>query len=106
MYSNISFIDYFKQKYNIPNLDIYIGLLYLSLMASIIIYASTHFKIIQMTIVIFMVLLLITYVINQYYMHKYNDNLSFITSKLDDITTKITTISKNDNINDTTINNK
>ena len=81
----ISFIDYFKQKYDIPYLEEIISLLYISLLVSIIIYLSSKFEIIQMAIIIFLVLLFLTYIINKNYQKKYDEQLAFIKFKFKDI---------------------
>lgn len=81
----ISFIDYFKQKYNLPYLEEIISLLYLSILVSIIIYLCSKFEVIQMAIILFFVLLFLSYIISKYYQKKYEDQMSFIRSKFEDI---------------------
>lgn len=81
----ISFIDYIKKKYNIQNLEEIISLLYLSLLISIIIYLSSKFEVIQMTIIIFFVILILSYIINKHYEKKYNAQISFVRNKFEDI---------------------
>ena len=82
---NISFIDYFKKKYNLTNLEEIISLLYLSLLISIVIYLSSKFEVIQMAIVIFFVILMLSFIINKHYEKKYEGQMSFVRSKFEDI---------------------
>ena len=82
---NVSFIDYFKNKYNITNLEEIISLLYLSLLISIVIYLSSKFEVIQMAIIIFFVILMLSYIINKHYEKKYEWQMSFVKSKFEDI---------------------
>ena len=62
---NVSFIDYFKNKYNLTNLEEIISLLYLSLLISIVIYLSSKFEVIQMAIIIFFVILMLSYILDK-----------------------------------------
>lgn len=82
---NISFIDYFKNKYNLTNLEEIISLLYLSLLISIVIYLSSKFEVIQMAIVIFFVILMLSFIINKHYEKKYEGQMSFVRGKFEDI---------------------
>jgi hypothetical protein len=43
------------------------------------------FEVIQMTCIIFIILFFSTYLINQYYKNKYNDQLDVINEKMKDI---------------------
>jgi Flp pilus assembly protein TadB len=90
---HLSILDYFKKKYNIENLENMVSLFYLSLLCSIIIYLSTHFEVIQMTFVIFVVLLFSMYLINQYYKKKYEVQMETITEKVKYISELISKIS-------------
>lgn len=90
---HLSIIDYFKKKYNIDNLENMVSLFYLSLLCSVIIYISTKIEVIQMTFVIFVVLLFSMYLINQYYKKKYETQMETITDKIKYITELISKIS-------------
>jgi len=81
----VSFIDYMKNKYNLTNLEEIISLLYLSLLISIVIYLSSKFEVIQMAIVIFFVILMLSYIINKHYEKKYEGQMSFVRNKFEDI---------------------
>jgi len=81
----VSFIDYMKNKYNLTNLEEIISLLYLSLLISIVIYLSSKFEVIQMAIVIFFVILMLSYIINKHYEKKYECQMSFVRNKFEDI---------------------
>jgi hypothetical protein len=85
MEENLSIIQYIKKKYKINYLEDIISLFYLSLLCSIIIYLSMKFEVIQMTCIIFIILFFSTYLINQYYKNKYNDQLDVINEKMKDI---------------------
>ena len=82
---NVSFIDYFKKKYNLSNLEEIISLLYLSILISIVIYLSSKFEVIQMAIIIFFVILMLSFIINKHYEKKYEGQMSFIRAKFEDI---------------------
>lgn len=82
MQENLSIIQYIKKKYNITHLEDIIAIFYLSLLSSIIIYLSMKFEVIQMTCVIFIILFFSTYLINQYYKKKYNDQLDVVNEKM------------------------
>ena len=90
---HLSIIDYFKKKYNIENLENMISLFYLSMLCSILIYLSMKFEVIQMTFIIFIVLLFSMYFINQYYKKKYEIQVEKINTKLKYITKLISKIS-------------
>jgi len=90
---HLSIIDYFKKKYNIENLENMISLFYLSMLCSILIYLSMKFEVIQMTFIIFIVLLFSMYFINQYYKKKYEIQIEKINTKLKYITKLISKIS-------------
>lgn len=85
MQENLSIIQYIKNKYKISYLEDIIALFYLSLLCSIIIYLSMKFEVIQMTCIIFIILFFSTYLINQHYKNKYNDQLDIINGKMKDI---------------------
>lgn len=93
---NLSIIDYIKKKYNIEYLEDIIAIIYLSLLCSIIIYLSMKFEIIQMTCIIFVVLLFSMYLINQYYKKKYNEQLEVINNKMKYISELLEKISNKD----------
>ena len=95
MGENLSFIDYFKKKYNIEYLDEIIALLYLSLLASIIIYLSMKFEVIQMSLIIFIVLFFSIYLINQHYKKKYEDQVEVMNEKIKYIGELLQKISSN-----------
>jgi len=82
MDAELSIIDYLKQKYNIEHLDEFIALLYLSLLASIIIYLGMKFEVIKMSLVIFMVLFFSIYIINQHYKKKYDSQVNIMNEKI------------------------
>ncbi len=84
-YESISWIDYIKQKYKIPYLEHIIYLLLLSLVCSIIIYLSLHFPIFHSTIVIFIVLSIAIFIINNYYKNIYQDKVDTIKTKMEKI---------------------
>ena len=44
MTEQLSFLEYFKRKYNIPNLEDFVSLFYISLLCAIIIYCSLKFE--------------------------------------------------------------
>jgi hypothetical protein len=92
----LSIIDYIKKKYDIEYLEDIISLIYLSLLCSIIIYLSMKFEIIQMTSIIFVVLLFSMYLINQYYKKKYNEQVEIINDKMKYISELLEKISKKD----------
>jgi ABC-type bacteriocin/lantibiotic exporter with double-glycine peptidase domain len=92
----LSIIDYIKKKYNIEHLEDIIALIYLSLLCSIIIYLSMKFEIIQMTFIIFVVLLFSMYLINQYYKKKYNEQVELINDKMKYISELLEKISNKD----------
>jgi hypothetical protein len=85
MDNNLSILQYIKKKYNIAYLEDIVAVFYLSLLCSIIIYLSMKFEVIQMTCIIFIILFFSTYLINQYYKNKYNDQLDVINEKMKDI---------------------
>ena len=93
---NLSIIDYIKKKYNIKYLEDIVAIIYLSLLCSIIIYLSMKFEIIQMTCIIFVVLLFSMYLINQYYKKKYNEQLDIINEKMKYISELLEKISRKD----------
>ena len=93
----ISFIDYFKHKYDIENLEEIISLLYLSLLISIVIYIASKFEVIQMAIIIFFVLLMLSYIINKYYEKKYEKQMLFVKNKFGDISILLNKIINKDN---------
>ena len=82
---SVSWIDYIKQKYNIPYLENIIYLLLLSLICSIIIYLSLYFPIFHTTLIIFIVLGVCIFIINNYYKNLYNENIRIIEEKMDTI---------------------
>ena len=82
---SISWIDYIKHKYNIPYLENVIYLLLLSLICSIIIYLSLHFPIFHSTIIIFIVLSIAIFIINNYYKNIYQDKVDHIKFKMEKI---------------------
>ncbi len=84
-YESISWIDYIKQKYKIPYLEHILYLLLLSLICSIIIYLSLHFPIFHSTIIIFIVLSIAIFIINNYYKNIYQDKVDHIKLKMDKI---------------------
>ena len=59
-----------------------VAVFYLSLLCSIIIYLSMKFEVIQMTCIIFIILLFSMFLINQYYKGKYNEQLNVINEKM------------------------
>ena len=79
---NISILQYIKRKYHIEYLEEMIALFYLSLLASIIIYLSMKFEVIQMTFIIFIILFVCIFVMNQFYKKKYDDKLEIISEKM------------------------
>ncbi len=82
MTEQLSFLEYFKRKYNIPNLEDFVSLFYISLLCAIIIYCSLKFEVLQMTLVIFVVLFFSTYLIQQYYKKKYNEEIDALNEKM------------------------
>jgi len=97
MEEKLSILQYIKKKYNIEYLEDIVALLYVSLLCSIIIYLSMKFEVIQMTFIIFVVLLFSTYLINAYYKKKYNEQISTINEKMKYISELLQTISKKNN---------
>jgi hypothetical protein len=91
---NLSILQYFKKKYNIKYLEDIVGLFYLSLLCSIIIYLSMKFEVIQMACIIFIVLFFSMYLINKYYKRKYDVQLETINEKMKYISELLNTISK------------
>lgn len=89
----LSILQYIKKKYNIPYLEDIVSLFYLSLLCSIIIYLSMKFEVIQMTCIIFIILLFSMFLINQYYKSKYNEQLLVINDKMKNITTLLQDLS-------------
>jgi ABC-type multidrug transport system fused ATPase/permease subunit len=82
---SISWIDYIKKKYNIPYLEHIIYLFLLSLICSIIIYLSLNFPIFHSTIIIFIVLSIAIFIINNYYKNIYQDKVDSIKIKMEKI---------------------
>tara|TARA_A100001015_G_C14703779_1_gene599316 strand:+ start:329 stop:631 length:303 start_codon:yes stop_codon:yes gene_type:complete len=82
---NISFLDYFKKKYNIENLENIIAIFYLSFILSIVLYLSNKYEIIQTTINIFILIIFLSLMINRYYNIKYQEQISFIRQKFENI---------------------
>ncbi len=82
---SLSWIDYIKQKYKIPYLENIIYLLLLSLICSIIIYLSLYFPIFHTTLIIFVVLGICIFLINNYYKNLYHENMQHIQSKIEKI---------------------
>ena len=97
MDENLSILQYIKRKYNIQYLEEIISLFYLSLLCSIIIYLSMKFEVIQMTSIIFIILFISMYLINQFYKKKYEDQLEVINEKMKYILTLLQTISDKQN---------
>ena len=97
MDDNISILQYFKKKYNIPYLEDIVAIFYLSLLCSIIIYLSMKFEVIQMTCIIFIILFFSMYLINQYYKKKYDDQLDIINTKMKYISELLQKISDKNN---------
>jgi hypothetical protein len=95
MDNELSIIDYLKQKYNIEHLDEFIALLYLSLLASIIIYLGLKFEVIKMSLVIFIVLFFSIYIINQHYKKKYDEQVNIMNEKIKYIGELLQKISSN-----------
>jgi hypothetical protein len=89
----LSILQYIKKKYNIQYLEDIVSLFYLSLLCSIIIYLSMKFEVIQMTCIIFIILLFSMFLINQYYKGKYNEQLVVINDKMKNITTLLQDLS-------------
>ena len=90
---SISWIDYIKQKYKIPYLENIIYLLLLSLICSIIIYLSLHFPIFHSTIIIFIVLSIAIFIINNYYKNIYQDKVDTIKIKMEKINKLVESLS-------------
>jgi hypothetical protein len=84
-YEYISWIDYIKKKYNIPYLENVIYLLLLSLICSIIIYLSLYFPIFHTTLIIFIVLCISIFIINNYYNNIYQQKVNEIKFKIEKI---------------------
>ena len=82
MEDSLSIIDYLKKKYNIEHFDEIISIMYLSLLASIIIYLSMQFEVIKMSLVIFIVLFFSIYIINQHYKKKYDEQVTVMNEKI------------------------
>lgn len=82
---SISWIDYIKHKYNMPYLENMIYLLLLSLICSVIIYLSLHFPIFQTTLIIFVVLSISIFIINNYYKNLYQEKVDLIKAKISKI---------------------
>ena len=82
---NISLIDYLKKKYEIENLEGFIALFYFCMILSIILYLSNKHEIIQTTINIFILVLFLSFMINKYYSKRYEEQISFIKSKFENI---------------------
>jgi len=97
MEEKLSILQYIKKKYNIEYLEDIVALLYISLLCSIIIYLSMKFEVIQMTFIIFVVLLFSTYLINAYYKKKYNEQILTINDKMKYISELLEIISKKNN---------
>ena len=89
----LSILQYIKKKYNIQYLEDIVSLFYLSLLCSIIIYLSMKFEVIQMTCIIFIILLFSMFLINQYYKGKYNEQLLVINDKMKNITSLLQEVS-------------
>ncbi len=90
---SISWIDYIKHKYNIPYLEEFIYLLLLSLVCSIIIYLSLHFPIFHSTIIIFIVLSIAIFIINNYYKKIYQNKVDHIKIKMEKINKLVESLS-------------
>lgn len=82
MEDSLSIIDYLKKKYNIEHFEEIISIMYLSLLASIIIYLSMQFEVIKMSLVIFIVLFFSIYIINQHYKKKYDEQVTVMNEKI------------------------
>ena len=82
---NISLIDYLKKKYEIENLEGFIALFYFCMILSIVLYLSSKHEIIQTTINIFILVLFLSFMINRYYSKRYEEQISFIKSKFENI---------------------
>ena len=89
---SLSWIDYVKTKYDMPYLENIIFLLLLSLICSVIIYLSLHFPIFHTTMIIFVVLGIAIFMINNYYKNRYHENISHIKEKMEKIDTLIATL--------------
>jgi ABC-type multidrug transport system fused ATPase/permease subunit len=95
MEDSLSIIDYLKKKYNIEHFDEIISIMYLSLLASIIIYLSMQFEVIKMSLVIFIVLFFSIYIINQHYKKKYDEQVTIMNEKIKYIGELLQKISSN-----------
>ena len=82
MDEKLSILQYIKKKYSIPYLEDIISIFYLSLLCAIIIYLSMKFEVIQMTCIIFIILLFSMFLINQYYKKQYNEQLNVVNEKM------------------------
>jgi ABC-type bacteriocin/lantibiotic exporter with double-glycine peptidase domain len=92
MDEKLSILQYIKKKYNIPYLEEIISIFYLSLLCAIIIYLSMKFEVIQMTCIIFIILIFSMFLINQYYKKKYNEQLNVVNEKMKYISELLQTI--------------
>jgi ABC-type bacteriocin/lantibiotic exporter with double-glycine peptidase domain len=82
MDEKLSILQYIKKKYSIPYLEDIVSIFYLSLLCAIIIYLSMKFEVIQMTCIIFIILLFSMFLINQYYKKQYNEQLNVVNDKM------------------------
>jgi ABC-type bacteriocin/lantibiotic exporter with double-glycine peptidase domain len=82
MDEKLSILQYIKKKYSIPYLEDIVSIFYLSLLCAIIIYLSMKFEVIQMTCIIFIILLFSMFLINQYYKKQYNEQLNVVNEKM------------------------
>ena len=92
MDEKLSILQYIKKKYNIPYLEEIISIFYLSLLCAIIIYLSMKFEVIQMTCIIFIILIFSMFLINQYYKKQYNEQLNVVNEKMKYISELLQTI--------------
>ncbi len=90
---SLSWIDYVKTKYNMPYLENMIYLLLLSLICSVIIYLSLYFPVFHTALIIFVVLGIAIFLINNYYKNLYEENISHIKERMKKIDTIIANLS-------------
>ncbi len=95
MEDSLSIIDYIKKKYNIKNLEDYFTFFLLAIIITLFIYLSLSFPVFQTVLVIFILIIFLSYFINKHYEIKYNKQMELIRDKFELIKTQIDEIVKN-----------
>ncbi len=95
METHLSIIDYLKKKYDIQNLEDYFTFFLLAIIITLFIYLSLSFPVFQTVLVIFILIIFLSYFINKYYEIKYNKQMDLIRDKFILIKNQIDEIIKN-----------